>query len=327
MARGYCSILILQTVPRTGPSCPDKGHPVQLGNFRIIRNSSCLTPSSLKLINTAFIFPTLYINMLLLEHFLQNCSDQTFSSCCWHEQFVSWMMIALFVVSPGHTVILLTEIWLKLTGPIWEGKHPCSSQWILTLALCQPGFSVIYFISSFSVYHEVIHSCSSLPHCYLLSEVFWAGTILSCTGLHSPKQKTHMLGGWWSPAEAGLPSSWHLILQKASAMLPSDQKCHEWGLIAVSLCWVFWVQLNPKDADIVTKTICPNAIEPQMYCEAVIAQDSSQYFPRISVFLIPQMLYPRDQWALRTIRKLHGKHWAVKIAFCKYFFILVACLL
>lgn len=82
MPRGYCSILILHTVTRKGPSCPDKGHPVQLGHFRIIRNFSWLTPSSFKLINTAFTFPTLYINVLLLEHILQNSSDQTFSSCC-----------------------------------------------------------------------------------------------------------------------------------------------------------------------------------------------------------------------------------------------------
>lgn len=40
----------------------------------------------------------------------------------------------------------------------------------LAVALCQPGVSIISFISSFSVYHSVICSCSSLARFYLLSE-------------------------------------------------------------------------------------------------------------------------------------------------------------
>lgn len=48
----------------------------------------------------------------------------------------------------------------------------------LAVALCQPGVSISSFISSFSVYHEVICSCSSLARFYLVCE--GAGRRVSC---------------------------------------------------------------------------------------------------------------------------------------------------
>lgn len=187
---------------KKGPKLPCQRSLVQLGHFRIIENPSWSTPFSFKLINTAFKFHTLYINTLLPEYFLKNYSDQTFSSCCWH-----WAVCFLDDNNCSFCSLTWTYSDSANRDLIKADRPNMGRKTSLLITANSRSGTLPARLLSHLVYQQFFSLSLSRSFLFLtspvLSETFWAGSILSCTGLHSPKQKAYTLEGGEVPMKLG----------------------------------------------------------------------------------------------------------------------------
>lgn len=156
--------------------------------------------------------------------FVELCSDQTLSYHCPGGVFLWKAEASLLGVSPGCTETLLRQISSRLTGSVWEGKYPCSSQQLWqwhSASLASQSFRLS------AVFQFIMKSFIAVPHlpgfisCVKPSEQAGLWVVLRVVNC---AQSSELCSGQW------------VVLRAVSCTQHSELYSEQWVVLIVVSC-------------------------------------------------------------------------------------------